>query len=39
MNNKLFVTNIPNFLEIQYSSFCWFLIYGLSNELSLLGSL
>ena len=34
MSNNLFVTNIPNFLQIQYSSFCWFLISGLSNELS-----
>ena len=39
MTNNLFITSLPNFLEIQYSSFCWFLMYGLSNELSLFPSI
>jgi DNA-directed RNA polymerase subunit beta len=37
--NNFFIPNLPNFLEIQYSSFCWFLLYGLSNELTLFPSI
>jgi DNA-directed RNA polymerase subunit beta len=39
MTSNLFITSLPNFLETQYSSFCWFLIYGLSNELSIFPSI
>ena len=39
MTNKYFPTNLPNFLEIQRSSFYWFLIYGLSDQLSLFPSI
>jgi DNA-directed RNA polymerase subunit beta len=39
MKNNFFIPNLPNFLEIQYSSFCWFLIYGISNELNLFPSI
>ena len=35
MKNNFFIPNLLNFLEIQYSSFCWFLIDGISNQLSL----
>lgn len=34
MTNDFFITNLPNFLEVQFSSFCWFLTNGLKNELS-----
>ena len=33
-NPKLYVTTFPNFIEIQKTSFCWFLSNGLSEELS-----
>jgi DNA-directed RNA polymerase subunit beta len=33
MNNKAFVTTLPDFVEIQRASFCWFLSKGLSEEL------
>tara|TARA_B100000768_G_scaffold115424_1_gene106833 strand:+ start:1645 stop:4893 length:3249 start_codon:yes stop_codon:yes gene_type:complete len=33
MDNQLFVTTIPNFSEASLNSFCWFLEYGLSDEL------
>nr|YP_010443491.1 RNA polymerase beta subunit [Gonyostomum semen]UTE94378.1 RNA polymerase beta subunit [Gonyostomum semen] len=39
MTNKYFPTNLPNFLEIQRCSFYWFLIYGLSDQLSLFPSI
>jgi DNA-directed RNA polymerase subunit beta len=38
MKNKFFVTTIPDFLEIQRSSFSWFLINGLIKELILFNS-
>jgi DNA-directed RNA polymerase subunit beta len=31
---KSFITTAPNFIEIQLNSFCWFLEYGLNEELS-----
>ena len=34
MNNSAFITTLPDFLEIQRSSFCWFLSKGLSEELA-----
>lgn len=34
MKSKLFTTHLPNFLEIQFSSFFWFLLYGLSYQLN-----
>lgn len=39
MNNNIFVTTLPDFLEIQRSSFCWFLLYGLGQELTLFSSI
>ena len=39
MKNNFFIPSLPNLLEIQYSSFYWFLIYGISNELSLFPSI
>ena len=33
MNYKSFITTLPNFGEVQFNSFCWFLKYGLSEEL------
>ena len=33
MNKQLFVTTIPNFSETSINSFCWFLEYGLADEL------
>jgi DNA-directed RNA polymerase subunit beta len=33
MDNKAFVTTLPDFVEIQRASFCWFLSKGLSEEL------
>jgi len=33
MDNQLFVTTIPHFSETNLNSFCWFLEYGLSDEL------
>jgi DNA-directed RNA polymerase subunit beta len=33
MENKAFVTTLPDFVEIQRASFCWFLSKGLSEEL------
>lgn len=35
MTSKLFVTTLPDFLLIQRSSFIWFLIFGLKNEIEL----
>ena len=35
MSSKLFVTTLPDFLLIQRSSFIWFLIFGLKNEIEL----
>jgi len=33
MKNKAFVTTLPDFVEIQRASFCWFLSQGLSEEI------
>ena len=33
MDKQLFVTTIPHFSESNFNSFCWFLEYGLSDEL------
>ena len=33
MNKKAFLTTLPDFLEIQRASFCWFLNKGLTEEL------
>jgi len=33
MNKKAFLTTLPDFVEIQRASFCWFLSKGLSEEL------
>jgi hypothetical protein len=32
-DKQLFVTTIPHFSETILNSFCWFLEYGLSDEL------
>src|SRR6476620_6877495 len=34
MNQKLHIPNLPNLLEIQKSSFCWFLETGLAYQLN-----
>ena len=34
MNNSAFITTLPDFIEIQRASFCWFLSKGLSEELA-----
>jgi len=33
-NNNAHIRNLPNLLEIQRSSFCWFLEKGLAYELN-----
>ena len=33
MSKKAFLTTLPDFIEIQRASFCWFLSKGLSEEL------
>ena len=33
-NNKAFLTTLPDFVEIQRASFCWFLTKGLREELN-----
>nr|YP_009675024.1 RNA polymerase beta subunit [Rhizochromulina marina]QDH81875.1 RNA polymerase beta subunit [Rhizochromulina marina] len=33
MQKKAFLTTLPDFVEIQRSSFCWFLLHGLREEL------
>tara|TARA_E500000178_G_C17035257_1_gene763027 strand:- start:582 stop:3776 length:3195 start_codon:yes stop_codon:yes gene_type:complete len=33
MNNKAFLTSLPDFVEVQRASYCWFLAQGLRNEL------
>lgn len=35
MNNHLFLPTIPNFIETQCASFCWFLSIGILESLSL----
>jgi len=39
MEKKAFLTTLPNFVEIQRASFCWFLEKGLSEELEQLSSI
>ena len=39
MKKTLFIPNLPNLLEIQFSSFYWFLSYGLEKELTLFPSI
>ena len=39
INNKSFITSIPNLLEVQLNSFCWFLEYGLGEELNKFSSI
>ena len=34
MNKQLNTTQLPNLLEIQRASFCWFLATGLAEELA-----
>ena len=33
-NHKTFITTLPDFIEIQKTSFCWFISHGLGEELS-----
>ena len=37
--NKSFVTTVPNLLEVQLNSYCWFLEYGLGDELNKFSSI
>jgi DNA-directed RNA polymerase subunit beta len=39
MNKKAFLTTLPDFVEIQRASFCWFLTEGLTEELSRFSSI
>ncbi len=39
MNKKAFLTTLPDFVEIQRASFCWFLSKGLSQELEKFSSI
>jgi DNA-directed RNA polymerase subunit beta len=39
MEKKAFLTTLPDFLEIQRASFCWFLKKGLSEELDKFSSI
>ena len=39
MNQKLCLTNLPDLLEIQKTSFCWFLSNGISEEFSKFSSI
>ena len=39
MNKKAFLTTLPDFVEIQRASFCWFLSKGLSEELGKFSSI
>lgn len=39
MNQNIHITNLPDLLEIQKSSFCWFLSKGLAQELSKFSSI
>ena len=39
MNKKAFLTTLPDFVEIQRASFCWFLEKGLSEELEKFSSI
>lgn len=33
MNKKAFITTLPDLVEVQRASFCWFLIHGIREEL------
>ena len=36
MNNNInYITNLPDFITMQRTSFCWFITQGLNNEVSL----
>jgi DNA-directed RNA polymerase subunit beta len=39
MNKKAFLTTLPNFVEIQRASFCWFLTNGLNEEFEKISSI
>jgi DNA-directed RNA polymerase subunit beta len=39
MEKKAFLTTLPDFVEIQRASFCWFLEKGLSQELEKINSI
>jgi DNA-directed RNA polymerase subunit beta len=39
MNQNVHMTNLPDLLEIQRSSFCWFLSEGLAHELAKFSSI
>ena len=39
MNKKAFLTTLPDFVEIQRASFCWFLSKGLTEELEKFSSI
>ena len=32
-NTKAFISTLPDFVEVQRTSFCWFLVYGIREEL------
>ena len=32
-NHKTYITTLPDFIQIQKTSFCWFISQGLSEEL------
>ena len=34
-NNINYITNLPDFITMQRTSFCWFITQGLTDELSL----
>jgi DNA-directed RNA polymerase subunit beta len=34
-NNINYITNLPDFITMQRTSFCWFITHGLTDELSL----
>ena len=38
-NHKLYVTTFPSFIDIQKTSFCWFISNGLKNEISKFSSI
>ena len=38
-NNKTFITTLPDFIEIQKTSFCWFISQGLKEELEKFSSI
>jgi DNA-directed RNA polymerase subunit beta len=39
MNKQAYLTTLPDFVEIQRASFCWFLLKGLSEELAKFSSI